>query len=56
MTCALRTWPSRCFAPHHRAIQDQRPYLAYGDSFDLLSATVRLTVDVTIDAEDPAGV
>ncbi|KAH9974176.1 hypothetical protein BGW80DRAFT_1458716 [Lactifluus volemus] len=40
----------------HRTIPDQRPYLAYGDSFDLLSATVRLTVDVTIDAEDPAGV
>jgi hypothetical protein len=30
----------------HRTIPDQRPYLAYGDSFDLLSATVRLTVDV----------
>ena len=40
----------------HRTIPDQHPYLAYGDPFDLLSATVRLTVDVTIDTEDPAGV
>jgi hypothetical protein len=40
----------------HRAIPDQRPYLAYGDPFGLLSATVGLTMDVTIDTEGSAGV
>lgn len=42
--------------PDVRTHRDQHPYLAYGDLFEPLSAIVRLTVDVTIDTEDPAGV